>query len=174
MAKMAKIDFIINIMQNYWGEPVAIFAGALEPTYWAAVKEAKAHYRVTCPSDNDIVIANAFSKSNEASGALTDAMQHVKKSGGSGVLITNTAFGQICHYLSAAWGKSIGGRNRSRTAIPAHVNHVIIYSEFPEARFLEAFVEKDLPKITYLTNWTDVVFTDGIIQVSTEPGSKGR
>lgn len=181
MAKMAKIDFIINIMQNYWGEPVVIKAGALEPTYWAAVKEAKSHYLVTCPSDNDIVIANAFSKSNEATGALVDAMQHVKRSGGSGVLVTNTAFGQICHYLGAAWGKSIGGRGQSHMAIPAHVNHAIIYSEFREARFLEAFAEKDLPKITYLSNWTDVVlelykwhgakakvavFTDGIIQIS--------
>ncbi len=43
-------------------DELAIFGGALEPTYWAAVKEAKSHYRVICPSDNDIVIANAFSR----------------------------------------------------------------------------------------------------------------
>ncbi len=181
MAKMAGIDFIINCMENYWGDPVAIFAGALEPAYWAGVKESKLHYRVTCPSDNDIVISNAYSKSNEANGALTDVMPHVKRSGGSGVLITNTAYGQIVHYLRNAFGKSIGGKYQSITAIPEHIKHVIYHSEFPESRFLLSIAEKDRPKVKTMNNWTDVVlsllewhgskakvavFTDGIIQIS--------
>ncbi|MBI4331710.1 MAG: DUF2088 domain-containing protein [Chloroflexi bacterium] len=180
-AKMAGVDFIINVLQNVWGEPVGIFAGALEPAYFAAVKEAKEHYRITCPSDNDIVLCNAFTRANEAQAALVDGMLHVKKSGGDAVLIANTELGHIVHFLTGHYGKTIAGRMKSQVTIPAHVNHIIIYTEFPEKRYLYSFPEKDWPRIQIMKNWTDVVmalqqwhkerakvaaFTDAIMQLS--------
>lgn len=180
-AKMAGIDFMINALQNKWGEPVGIFAGALEAAYFAGVKEAREHYACTCAGDNDIVIANAFIRANEATAALVDTMPFLKRSGGDAVLIANTEFGQCVHYLSGPFGKSIAGRHAHLTGIPAHVNHVIIYSEFPEKRYLYMFQKKDWPRIQLMRNWTDVmmallewhpeqartaVFTDGITQIA--------
>ena len=106
---MVGIHFSINLVQNNWGEPVAIFAGALEPAYWAAVEDAT-HLQVSCPKDNDIVIANTFAKANEAFVVFNDGVQYVKPSGGSLVIITDVYSGQLIHHLYSAFGKNIGGK----------------------------------------------------------------
>ncbi|MBI4331771.1 MAG: DUF2088 domain-containing protein [Chloroflexi bacterium] len=180
-ARMAGIDFIINVMQNSWGQPVAVFAGDLEAAYFAGVKEAREHYRVACAGGNDIVVANAFIRPAEPTAALIDTVPLLKRTGGDAVLIANSELGQVVHFLSGPFGKSIGGRHQGRTQIPAHVNHVIIFSEFPEKRYLYMFADKDWPRILFMKDWTDVVmalqkwhpdgartgvFTDGIMQIS--------
>jgi nickel-dependent lactate racemase len=181
MAKMAHLDFIVNCLMNHWGDPVAIYAGALEATYWAGVKEAKTHYKVVAPQDNDIVIANAFCKGDEAYHALQTALPHVTRKGGDLVLMVSSPLGWVYHYLSGSHGRTIGGRNLAKLALPEHINHAIIYSEFPELRTYDRFAEKDLGKVMLMDKWDNVlsalkgwhgagaktaVFTDGTIQVS--------
>ncbi|MFH1382172.1 MAG: lactate racemase domain-containing protein [Chloroflexota bacterium] len=181
MAKMAGLDFIVNCLMNHWGEPVAIYAGSLEPAYWAGVKEAKTHYRVDGPQDNDIVITNAYCKGNEAYHALQTALPHVSRKGGDLVLIVSSPLGWVYHYLSGSHGQTIGGRTQARLAIPEYINHVIVYSEFTELRTIDRFVEQDQGKVRLMSKWDDVisalqqwhsagtkvaVFTDGTIQIS--------
>ncbi len=181
MAKIAGVDFLVNCLMNQWGDPVSIYAGALEPTYLAGVKEAKTHYNVKAPQDNDVVIANAFCKGAEAYHALQTALPHVSRKGGDLVLIVSSPLGWVYHYLNGCHGRSIGGRTWSRMAIPEYINNIIIYSEFPEMRTYDRFAEKDLSKITLVNKWGDVVkalqktqkkgaktavFPDGTIQVS--------
>lgn len=181
MAKMAHLDFLVDCLMNHWGDSVAIYAGALEATYWAGVREAKTHYRVDAPQDNDIVIANAFCKGDEAYHALQTALPHVTRKGGDLVLMVSSPLGWVYHYLSGSHGRTIGGRNLAKLALPEHINHAIIYSEFPELRTYDRFAEKDLGKILLMSKWDDViaslekwhgpgaktaVFTDGTIQVS--------
>ncbi|MFH0846561.1 MAG: lactate racemase domain-containing protein [Chloroflexota bacterium] len=180
-AKIAGLNFIVNAIMNCWGEPVAIYAGAPEATYWAAVKEAKTHYRVVAPQDNDIVIANAFCKGDEAYHALQTALPHVSRKGGDLVLAVSSPLGWVFHYLGGSHGKTIGGRTWARMAAPAYINHIIIYSEFPEARTRDRFAEKDQNKVLLMSDWKGVVanllkwhpaqaktavFVDGTIQVS--------
>ncbi len=181
MAKMAGIDFLVNCLMNHWGDPVALYAGALEATYWAGVAEAKKHYRVDAPTDNDIVIANAFCKGDEAYHALQTGLPLVTRKGGDLVLAVSSPLGWVYHYLSGSHGKTIGGRNASRLGLPEYVKHAIIYSEFPEMRTYDRFAEKDQSKIMLMSKWDDVikalkqwhgagsktaVFTDGTIQLS--------
>jgi lactate racemase len=181
MAKMAGLDFIVNCLMNHWGDPVAIFAGTLEPAFWAGVQDAKSHYRVNAPQDNDIVIANAFCKGDEAYHGLQTALPHVSRKGGDIVLTVSSPLGWVYHYLSGSHGRMIGGRNRTRRTLPEYINHVIIYSEFPEMRTLDRFTEKDKNKILLMSKWERVVdalqvwhgagakvavFTDGTIQIS--------
>jgi hypothetical protein len=160
MAKMVGIDFTINILQNNWGAPVAIYAGALEPAYWKAVKDAKSHFHVNCPKDNDIVVGNTFAQPDLAVFHRgDDTMRHVKPTGGSAVIITNKVSGQVILYTAGAFGKSIGGTHFTQHPIPANVNHLVIYSEFPEARTPDNFAEKDRAKLRCINNWTDVVLS---------------
>jgi nickel-dependent lactate racemase len=156
-AKMAGIDFSIDCILNQKGEAVAIFAGELQQTHTKAVAMAKEHYRVADTRDNDIAIANAFCKSNEATIAQASAFLAVNRNGGDAVTIANSPLGQIVHYLGGAFGKFIGGRNQGRTSIPSYVNHCIFYSEFPEGRNIERFAQKDRGKVLLLSNWTDVI-----------------
>jgi nickel-dependent lactate racemase len=160
MANMVGIDFTVNILQNNWGEPVAIYAGSLEPAYWAVVKDANSHFHVDCPRDNDIVIANTFAQPHlSVFHRGDDAMRYIKPTGGSVVIITNVVAGQVILFNAGAFGKTIGGIQFTQHTIPANINHLIIHSEFPEARTPDNLAEKDRPRLSCLNNWTDVVLS---------------
>jgi nickel-dependent lactate racemase len=159
MARMVGVDFIVNGILNYWGEPVNIYAGALEPAYWAGVKEAKSHYRVEAPQDNDIVISNAFCKGNEAYHAMQTAIPHVKRKGGDLVIVTTSPLGWVYHYLTGSHGRTVGGRNQVRFPVPEYIKNVIVYSEFPEFRTVDRFAGKDQHKVLLVNKWEDVIKT---------------
>ncbi|MFC2072714.1 lactate racemase domain-containing protein [Chloroflexota bacterium] len=154
IAKMAGLDMSINCIVNRWGETVAIFAGSLEPTYQAAVKEAKPHYLATNTRDNDIVIANNFIKAGEFSMALA-ALPAVTHQGGSIVIIANSPSGEVVHYLLGNFGKTIfGSIHRSRTVAP-HINNLIIYTEYPECAVLGHFADRE--KVLLTSDWKQVI-----------------
>ncbi len=159
MAKMAGIDFLVDGILNYGGEPVNIYSGALEAVYWAGVKEAKTHYRIEAPQDNDIVISNAFCKGNEAYHAMQTAIPHVSRKGGDLVIVTTSPLGWVYHYLTGSHGRIIGGRNQVHFGLPEYIDHVIVYSEFPELRTVDRFAEKDQHKVVILNKWDKVIET---------------
>ncbi|MBM2824387.1 MAG: Lar protein [Dehalococcoidales bacterium] len=159
IAKKAGIDFVVNCLLNETGSVTDIFAGEIQAAHKAAVAVGKEHYQVPDIRDADIAIANAYCKSTEALHATAAAYIAVKRTGGTALTIANTHQGQIMHYLSGAWGVSSGGRNgpvRGST-VPPWINHCIFYTEFPEARNRFRFAEKDLPRVHFATNWTEVV-----------------
>lgn len=156
-ATLVGLDITIQCIANPWGDSVALFAGALKPTHEASVQEAKRHYLTPKAEEKDIVIANAYTKANEWALALKVAGS-VKKSGGDFVLIANAPEGMVVHYLSLAWGTTIGGRvfhMRGRRAIPPHFNRLIVYSEYPDKASMRFF--EDSPKLALMTNWDDVL-----------------
>ena len=157
-ARMAKIDFSINCMLNEKANVVAIYAGDIGAAHKLAVAAAKEHYRVPDVRDNDIAIANAYCKADEATIATAAAFIAVKRAGGTAVTIANSHLGQIAHYLSGNWGLSTGGRLLGAgISVPSWVNHNVFYSEFPEARNWDRWADKDLPKTIQPSNWTEVV-----------------
>ncbi len=115
------------------------------------------HFVVPESSDNDIAIANAFCKANEANFAMSVAFRSVKRSGGTAVVIANSHLGQIGHYLFGAWGKSYGGRMWHRMSPPEWVKHFLFYTEFPEGRNRERFAERDLERVFFPSQWAEVV-----------------
>jgi nickel-dependent lactate racemase len=156
-ARMARLDFSIHCLLNHRGEVVAIFAGDVEASHRAAVEEAKRHFVVPETSDNDVAIANAFCKANEANFAMSVAFRSVKRSGGTAVVIANSHLGQIGHYLFGSWGRDLGGRLWHRMSPPEWVRHFVFYSEFPEARNLQRFDDKQLARVFFPSQWAEVV-----------------
>ena len=150
------LDVKIDCLINMWGETVAIFAGALKPTYEAAVHEAKAHYLTPKAKGESIVIANTFAKANEAIMiGLNTAFGAIGAEGGDVVLIANAPDGQVTHYLMGSFGRTIGGKLQLRARIPRRVNNVIFYTEYPEAAGRGYFEESD--KVLFMDSWDDVV-----------------
>ena len=154
IAQMVSLDMSINCIANRWGETVAIFAGALEPTYQAAVTEAKSHYIAANTRDNDIVIANNFIKASEFGMALA-ALPAVTPQGGSIVIIANAPSGQVVHYLFGNFGKTISGSIHRSTVIAPHINNFIIYTEYPEDTILGHFADRD--RVLLTSNWKQVM-----------------
>ena len=153
-AKLVGLDVLINCIVNMWGETVSVYAGAMEPAYAAAVEEAKTHYLTSKVKDQDIIIANNFAKANEAPNGLGIAYPSVNTEGGDVVLIGNAPEGQVTHYLIGPFGKTTWAKQPWQSKIPQHVNHLIVYSEYPH-RGSSWLDEND--KILYLDRWDDVL-----------------
>ncbi len=150
------LDMLIDCIVNMWGETVALFVGALKPTYAAAVGEAKTHYLTLKSKDESIVIANTFAKANEAiMVGLHTAFSAISPKGGDVILITNAPDGQVTHYLLGSFGKTTGGILRTQAKVSQHVNHLIIYSEYPDLAG-RGYVEVS-DKVLFMNNWDDVL-----------------
>jgi nickel-dependent lactate racemase len=154
-ATLAGLDVLINGMVNMWGETVAIFAGALKPTYARAVQEAKAHYLTPKVNGKDIVIANTFAKSNEAWIGLGVAYTGVKAEGGDVVIIGNNPEGQVTHYLLGPFGETIWGPLRRERKIPQKVNRLIVYTEYADLASRTWFGHPN--RTLFLNKWSDVL-----------------
>ena len=153
-AKLVGLDVLINCIVNKWGETVSVYTGAMEPAYAAAVKEAKTHYLTPRVEGQDIVIANTFAKANEVILGLGIAYPAVNTGGGDVVLIGNAPEGQVTHYLIGPFGKTTWAKQPWQSKIPQHVNHLIVYSEYPHPG--SSWLEED-DKILYLDKWDDVL-----------------
>jgi nickel-dependent lactate racemase len=144
-------------MMNHKADVVAIFAGDVEQSQKVAIEEAKKHFFIPPSEDNDIAIANAFCKANEANIASGVAFRSVNRNGGTAVLIANSHLGQIGHYLFGNWGKTTGGKLIGKMNPPAWVKNCLFYSEFPEARNWDRFAETCLDRVCFPSQWAEVI-----------------
>ena len=107
---MAGLDFKVDAMVNTQKKTVALFAGDVVAAHEEAVKSAKEHYATSKPEGLDIVVANTYSKSNEAQLGVPVGAGLLPKSGGHLVLMANTPEGQLTHYLLRTSGATVAGR----------------------------------------------------------------
>jgi hypothetical protein len=155
-ATLAGLDVLINCLVNMRGETVSIFAGSLEPAYAAAVSEAKSHYRTPEPKGESIVIANTFTKANEAIAVgLGTAFRAANPQGGDVILIANAPDGQVIHYLLGTFGRKTAGETSFQVKVPPHVNRVCIFSEYPDVTGRDYIEESD--KVLFVNKWDDVL-----------------
>lgn len=154
-AGMVGLTFIINCLVNYWGEPVAVFAGEPTGAFMAGATEAKTHYLTPSVNDADVAVANVFAKASEALIGLYPSSGAVSKKGGDVVLICNSPEGQVSHYLMGTFGKTVCGRLRLAVRVPPQVRHLIIFSEYPEFAARNYFAEPE--KIFFTQTWEEVM-----------------
>ena len=154
ISAMVGVDMLINCLPNGLGETSAIFAGALEPSYQAAVQEAMKHYLAENTGDNDIVIANAFVKASEY-GMAGATIQAINPQGGSIVFLANSPSGQVVHYLFDRFGKPVHEAGSHGPGIAPHVKNYIVYTEYPEAKMMDRFAGND--KVLMTSDWTQVI-----------------
>jgi len=155
-AVLSGLDVIINCIVNTRGETTSIFTGALKPAYAAAIQEAKTHYLTPRVEGKDIVIANTVAKANEGWIGLPIAYRAIRPEGGDVVLIANMPEGQVTHYLLGPFGKTSWGPQRFNPRLPRRVNHLIVYTEYPDLAS-RAWFGEDSDKIPFLHKWDDVL-----------------
>ncbi len=85
-AKLAKVDFVVNVVQNKKGEIVKAFAGDLEEAFLEAVKLVNEMYRLTVERRSDILVVSAGGypadiNLYQAYKALDNAVDAVKRGG---------------------------------------------------------------------------------------------
>ncbi|MEM0350920.1 MAG: lactate racemase domain-containing protein [Archaeoglobaceae archaeon] len=131
-AKAVNLDFIVNVLVNIQRDSTHVFAGDFIEAHRKGVEVAKEHYSTPIEFGFDVVVANAYSKANEAKIACWTAM--CLKEGGTFVLISNSKWGQVTHFLHGRWGmKRKGGTlYLPPPEILKRAEKIIFISEFHE------------------------------------------
>ena len=130
-ARMAGLDFKIDVIINERGEISGVFAGEPYEAWKRGVEVGKRTYLTDSPADADVVIANAYLKENQAVAAMGIAA-HAVRDGGTVVLIVDSPEGQNAHYLYGKFGKNLGGNLWSRSPSYSKKMTVIVHSRYKE------------------------------------------
>ena len=154
-AGFAGLDVNIEGILNLWGDTVELFAGELKKSHDKGIQAAVSHYLTPRAKNKDIVIANTYAKVGEAITGLNAAFPSIKAEGGDVVLICNAPMGQSHHYILGPCGRTTKSMRSIKASIPANINHLIVFTEYPDIAGL-AYIEES-PKLMMLTKWDDVL-----------------
>ncbi len=154
--RMARFDFIVNAVVNLRRETTDLFVGDPIDAHVAGVKTAAEVYATEPAAEKDIVVANAFSKGNEAGIAVMLGVLSLKKTGGDLIIICNNPDGQVTHYLRRSFGKTIGGRLWApRRELPPMVKRFFVLSEHPDRAGWEWWAPAE--KIIWKRRWEEIL-----------------
>lgn len=166
-AKLAGLDFLINVVVNGRGATTSIFAGDFMEVHAEAAKMAKEHYDThPKPKDKDLAISNAFVKANEMTIGLLLGVFALKERSGTIVIIANSPEGQVVHYLMGRFGRNYGGRQFPVAKIPDRIN-LIIMAPFLDKTFGDWIANPEV--ITFTKSWDETL---DLLKTTHGPGSK--
>jgi nickel-dependent lactate racemase len=150
-ARMAGLDFVVNVLVNERGATSALYAGELFQVHRDAVALAKEVYATEPrPRDKHLVIANAFVKPNEMGICTLLGALALKDLTGTLVIIANAPEGQVVHYLLGRFGRDYGGRQYPIATFPASMD-VIIMTPHPDKTFADWFSNPE--RVTFTKDW---------------------
>ena len=154
-ARMAGLDFKIDVVVNERGATSGVFAGDFIEAHRQAVAEAKVLYSLDpVPRNKEIMIANAFTKPNEMPIALLVGAVGLEGFSGTVVIIANAPEGQVVHYLLGRFGQEYGGRQYPISQIPGSVN-LIIQASHGDKTFADWFSNPEV--VTYTRDWKETL-----------------
>lgn len=154
-ARLAGLDFKIDVLVNDRGAATHVFAGDFLAAHAEAVKVAKAHYATNPrPQGKDVIIANAFIKPNEMAIAVLVGLLGLGRMDGSVVIIANAPEGQVIHYLLGRFGDTYGGRQYPVSRLPPSLD-VVIQTPHPDKTFADWFAKPD--SIRFTKTWDETL-----------------
>ncbi|MGE5568368.1 MAG: lactate racemase domain-containing protein [Rhodospirillales bacterium] len=157
-ARMAKVDFSVQIMYNHKLQPTHVFSGDIVEAHHAGVRVAAKHYCTPTFKDADIVVTNGYPQNAQAFHAQRWIARSVRE-GGTGVLIIQHPLGlDPVHYLN----NRTAGRNgstyyqiaeRRRNARLPRNSALIVYSQYMDRQQMDTY-----PRATaFADKWEDVI-----------------
>lgn len=177
---LAGLNFKIDCLINRRGQITDLYSGTFRATHATGAREGKDHYGITCSAGYDIVVCNSYAKASESAIALLLALQTLKPSQGTAVLISVSPEGQVPHYVMRAWGTDYGGRHynlRSPGYIRIFMKKLIVMNPYPDRTCLDLVCDQgdavivktwdrviELLKEEYPENAKVAVIPDGTMQ----------
>ena len=157
-ARMANVDFSVQIVMNQHRMPVGVFSGDIVAAHQAAARMAVNHYITPTVKDADIVVANAYPVNNQAFRAQWWFDRSLRE-GGTGVLIIQHPLGNDpVHWLNERMNGK-GGKNyydmvdRMQKWWLPRGTAMIVYSQYLTRNMINSYP----PQTKFATNWDDVV-----------------
>lgn len=154
-ARLAGLDFKVDVLVNDRGATTAVFAGDFLEEHSRAVELAKDVYATEPrPRNKDIVIANAFTKANEMGLALLAGVYALENLTGTTVVFANAPAGQITHYLRRSFGRNYGGPLYPTATIPDSIR-VILVNPCMDRTSTDWFANPEV--FTQVKNWNSAL-----------------
>jgi nickel-dependent lactate racemase len=154
-ARLAGLDFKIDVLVNDRGQTTALFAGDFLQAHARAVELAKDHYATEPrPVDMDLVISNAFAKPNEMSIGYVLGLTALREFTGTSVIIADAPEGQVVHYLLGRFGQKYGGRQYP-IALALPTTRLIIQAPHHDRTFGDWFANPQ--EITFTRQWSQTL-----------------
>jgi len=154
-ARMAGLDFKIDVVVNELGVTSGLFAGDFIEQHKLAVAEAKDLYALDPrPQNRDIVISNAFAKPNESAIAVLVGMLGLEELRGTVVVIADAPEGTVVHYLLGSFGRGYGGRGYPIASIPDRVN-LVIQAAHQDKTFADWYTNPEA--VTWTSDWDETL-----------------
>lgn len=166
-ARLAALDFKVDVIVNDRGATTALFAGDFMAQHAQAVELAREVYVAEpSPRNHHIIIANAFAKANEMTIAVRVGAMGLENSSGTVVVIADAPEGQVPHYLIGKFGRDYGGRQYPVTSIPPDIK-VIVMAPHMDRTFGEWF--SNCSEITWVKDWDSTL---DLLKGSFGPGTR--
>ncbi len=154
-ARMAGLDFKVDVVVNERGATSGVFAGDFIEAHKEAVAEAKILYSLNPrPANKDIMIANAFAKPNEMAIAVLVGAMGLEGLSGTVVVIANAPEGQVVHYLLGRFGQEYGGRQYPVGTILGSLN-LVIQAPYRDKTFADWFSNPEV--VTWSRDWDETL-----------------
>jgi nickel-dependent lactate racemase len=166
-ARMAGLDFKVDVIVNDRGATTAVFCGDFMEAHAQSVKLARTVYPAEpTPRNKDLVIANAFAKANEMAISILVGALALENFAGTVVIIANSPEGQVVHYFLGRFGRSYGGRQYPISAVPPGLN-VIVMAPYMDKTFADWVSNPE--QITFTKDWDT---TMDVLKESFGPGTR--
>ena len=156
-AKLAGVDFSVQIVYNGKRQVCGIFAGDIVEAHHAACRMANAHYRTRIAPTADVVVANAYPQNAQGNRSVEWIGRSVRE-GGTGVLVLQHPQGlSAWHFLvqrvAGAKGRTYFDLLMSPPPAPAKGMKLIVYSQYIDKQQMNKF-----PRGTcFAQTWAEVV-----------------
>jgi nickel-dependent lactate racemase len=156
-ARMAKVDFSVQIVYNSKRKVCEVFAGDIVEAHHAACRMANKHYRTTTFQNADVVVANGYPQNTQATHALAWINRSVRE-GGTGVLIIQFPQGLSgWHFLNQRTGYANGKTYWEALAARSTTNpknaQLIVYSQYLDKQQMDKFP----PGTQFAWKWDEVM-----------------
>jgi nickel-dependent lactate racemase len=157
-ARMAKVDFSVQLMYDQKMRPTHVFAGDIVDAHHAAVRVAAKTYCTPTLKDADIAISNAYPQNAEAYHGARWINLSVKE-GGTGVLIIQHPLTlDPIHFLNnrsaSRSGMSYYQQTARRVAMPLPRNTgLIVYSQYMDRTLMNNYSRAT----HFATKWEEVI-----------------
>ena len=159
-ARMAKVNFSIQVVMNQKHLPVGVFSGDIVGAHQAAARMAVENYTTPAVKDADIVVANTYPATAQAFRARS-WIDPALREGGTGVLIVQNPLGlEPVHWLN----ERVNGRGgttfydlegkQSRSHL-ARNKGLIVYSQYLTRDMMLNYP----PQTRFVSKWDDVIQT---------------
>jgi len=157
-AKLAGVDFTVQIVINGERKPVGIFAGDSREAHIEACKTANKHY-VTQPfKEPDIVIANSYPQTRQGQRGLGWANRSIKEGGSAVLILQNPQVLRTRHFLSdrnsfnfeSYWDNL---PEDGRSPVPK-AKQIIIFSQYLQMRDKNRYPKKF---VNFAKSWDQVL-----------------